>query len=299
MKILSNAFATTLSLSINGLLIVLKLTVGFIFSSISLLADGLDSLLDIVTAAFAGVGEHVSRKPPDADHPFGHEKFQLLFSVAIALTLFFSGYLIAEDAIQRLIRKEGLVFSWLILVVATISIVGKLILALVVEFIGKKINSSVLVANAKNYRTDVLSSVFVIIALFGSYFNVWWLDPVCAFIIVLLIFYTGFEIAKFSLPELLDRAPPEEVVTRVKKIACSHPAVKEVHIVRLRSILGIYTGDFHLLLDPKMTLNEAHDIAEEVKAKIEEDKSFKDILIHIEPYTPQESLKQKFSFDNK
>ena len=290
MDLKSNFFATSLSVSINLVLIGLKLSIGFIFSSISLIADGFDSLLDIITAAFAGIGEHMSRKPPDKEHPFGHEKYQLLFSIAIALTLFFSAYLIAQDAIERLIHKEGLVFSWLILVVVCISIIGKLVLSVVLLYIGKRINSPVLIANAKNYRTDVFSSVFVGVALIGAYFNVWWLDPICAFIIVLLIFYTGFEIIKFSLPELLDRAPPEEIIERVKEIAMGNPAVKEVHIIRLRSILGTYTGDFHLLVDPNLSIAEAHEIAEETKAKIENEREFKNILIHIEPFTPEELL---------
>jgi cation diffusion facilitator family transporter len=185
-----------------------------------------------------------------------------------------------------------LTFDYLILAAALISFVGKLVMSFVLVRIGKKINSPVIIANAKNYRTDAFASVFVCIAFIGAYFDVWWLDPVCAFIIVALIFYTGFDIVKISLPELLDKGPPKEIVEKLKEIAMIPKEVKEVHIIRLRSVLGIYTGDFHILVDPHLSIIEAHAISEKVNENLEQTGLFKDIIIHIEPFTPEESLEK-------
>ncbi|MCG3226273.1 MAG: cation transporter [Candidatus Heimdallarchaeota archaeon] len=284
------AIANILSVGVNALLVILKLTIGFLFNSISLIADGFDSILDLVTAGFAGVGERISKKPADTSHPFGHHKYQLVFSLAIALTLFVSSYFIASESIGRLRESIQLTFNYLILAAAIISFFGKMIMSIVLIRIGKKINSPVIIANAKNYRTDAFASVFVCIAFIGAYFNVWWLDPVCAFIIVALILYTGFDIVKISLPELLDRGPSEEIVDKLKKITLRPEEVKEVHIIRLRSVLGTYTGDFHILVDPKLSILEAHEISEGVKEKLEATGLFKDLIIHIEPYTSKESL---------
>ena len=284
------AIANILSVGVNALLVILKLTIGILFNSISLIADGFDSILDLVTAGFAGVGERLSKKPADTSHPFGHHKYQLVFSLAIALTLFVSSYFIASESIGRLRESVQLTFNYLILAAAIISLFGKMILSLVLVRIGKKINSPVIIANAKNYRTDAFASVFVIIAFIGAYFNIWWLDPVCAFIIVALILFTGFDIVKISLPELLDRGPSEEIVDKLKKIALKPEEVKEVHVIRLRSILGTYTGDFHILVDPKLSILEAHEVAEGVNEKLEATGLFKDLIIHIEPFTPEESL---------
>lgn len=282
--------ANILSVGVNALLVILKLTIGVLFNSISLIADGFDSILDLVTAGFAGVGERISKKPADKSHPFGHHKYQLVFSLAIALTLFVSSYFIASESIGRLRESIQLTFNYLILAAAIISFFGKIIMSLVLVRIGEKINSPVIIANAKNYRTDAFASVFVCIAFIGAYFNVWWLDPVCAFIIVALILYTGFDIVKISLPELLDRGPSEEIIDKLKKIALKPEEVKEVHIIRLRSVLGTYTGDFHILVDPKLSLLEAHEISEGVKEKLEATGLFKDLIIHIEPFTLEESL---------
>ncbi|NPD88071.1 MAG: cation transporter [Asgard group archaeon] len=279
-----------LSIGVNALLVILKLVIGFLFNSISLIADGFDSILDLVTAGFAGVGERISKKPADSSHPFGHHKFQFVFSLAIALTLFISSYFIASESIDRLRASTQLTFNYLILAAAIISFFGKMIMSLILVRIGKKINSPVIIANAKNYRTDAFASVFVCIAFLGANFNVWWLDPVCAFIIVALILVTGFDIVKTSLPELLDKGPTEEIVDKLKKIVLTPEEVMEVHVIRLRSVLGTYTGDFHILVDPKLSILEAHEISEGVKGKLENTGLFKDIIIHIEPFTPKESL---------
>ncbi|MCG3224595.1 MAG: cation transporter [Candidatus Heimdallarchaeota archaeon] len=291
----SATIANILSVGVNSLLVALKLIIGFFTGSISLIADGFDSILDLVTATFAGVGEKISKKPADSSHPFGHHKFQLVFSIAIALTLFISSYFIASESIERLVNQTLLPvnYLYLIIIAAAISFVGKIAMSISLFKIGKKINSVVIIANAKNYRTDAFSSIFVIIAVVGSYFSIWWLDPICAFIIVGLIIYTGFEIAKVSIPDLLDRGAPQEVLDKLTEIALSHPEVKEVHIVRLRTILGYYTGDFHILVDPQMTIFEAHEVSEKVKQNLENEGTFRDIIIHLEPFTPEESLEGK------
>jgi divalent metal cation (Fe/Co/Zn/Cd) transporter len=97
---------------------------------------------------------------------------------------------------------------------------------------------------------------------------------------------------KISLPELLDKGPPKEIVEKLEEIAMTPKEVKEVHIIRLRSVLGTYTGDFHILVDPHLSIIEAHAISEKVNEKLEETGLFKDIIIHIEPFTPEESLEK-------
>ncbi len=289
-KISLTAIANILSIGVNALLVILKLVIGFLFNSISLIADGFDSVLDVVSATFAGAGERISRKPPDESHPFGHQKYQLISSLVIAFTMFVSSYFIAEESISRLIVGESYNFEILVLIAAIVSLVTKLGISLVLMKIGKKIKSTIYIANAKNYRTDAISSVFVIIAFIGVSFDVWWLDPVCAFVIVALILFTGYEITKMSLPELLDKGPTPEIIEKLKSIAFSFPEIKDVHIIRLRSIFGQYTGDFHILVDPELTIFSAHEVSEKVKAKLESEGSFRDLLIHIEPFTPEEIL---------
>ncbi len=289
-KVNLSTIANILSIGVNALLIILKLLIGFIFGSISLIADGFDSVLDIVSATVAGIGERISRKPPDEDHPFGHQKFQQISSLVIVFTMVVSSYFIAEESIKRLISAIPYKLEIWILIAAIISLVAKLSISLALLKIGKRIQSPVYVANAKNYRTDAIASVFVIIAYIGTQFDVWWLDPACAFVIVALILYTGYEISKMSLPELLDKGPSEEVKEELRQIVLSFPEVKEVHIIRLRSVLGMFTGDFHILVEPRLSIRKAHEISEKVKTKLESSGQFRDLVIHIEPFTPEELM---------
>lgn len=282
--------ANILSIGGNLILMTLKLVIGFIFGSISLVADGFDSLLDLVSATIAGVGERVSRKPADRDHPFGHHKFQTISSLAIVTTMMLSSYFIADNAISKLIGGVSYDLDILILVAAIISFVGKILLYIGLMTIGKKLNSPVFIANAKNYRTDAVSSVFVAFAYLGVKLNVWWLDPAFALAIVVLILITGYEITRSSLPELLDKGPPQETIDKLKQVALSFEHVKEVHRIRLRLSLGSYTGDFHILVTPELSIIEAHEISEKVKAELEKDDDFRDLVIHIEPALPEELL---------
>ncbi len=201
-----------------------------------------------------------------------------------------SSYFIAQEAVERLIEATSYDLEIWVLVASIISLFTKLGISIGLMRIGKKLQSTVFMANAKNYRTDAISSVFVIVAYIGARFNVWWLDPACAFVIVALILYTGYEITKMSLPELVDKGPSEEIIEEVKSTALSFPEVREVHIIRLRSILGSYTGDFHILVEPKLTILEAHEVSEKVKAKLESDGRYRDLVIHIEPYILEEIL---------
>ncbi|MHA1116207.1 MAG: cation diffusion facilitator family transporter, partial [Candidatus Heimdallarchaeaceae archaeon] len=231
-------------------------------------------------------------KPADRDHPFGHGKFQFLLSLAIVVFMIFSSYQIAEEAISRLINQDFLVFEWIILIVALTSIVGKFFLSYVLFVIGKKLNSPSILSLSKNFRSDVIASFLVVGAIIGAYFEVYWLDPVLALLIVVIIILTGYDIAKDSLPILLDRGPPEDIVKLIeeKGLECEH--VEEVHFVRLRRIYDQWTGDFHLLVDEDMIVKDAHTIAEKLKKKLEDTGVFKDIVIHIEPYNSEESLKR-------
>ena len=290
MKVGLATLANIISIGGNIVLMLLKLIIGFYFGFISLIADGFDSVLDLVSASIAGIGDKISRKPADLDHPFGHHKFQMVTSLAVASTMFLSSYFIADDAISKLIQGVTYDLDYLILVAAIISFVGKIVISISLMRIGKKVKSPVFIANAKNYRTDAISSVFVGLAFLGVKLNVWWLDPAFALIIVCLILYTGYGITKSSLPELLDRGPPEEIINKLKNIALSFEHVVEVHTVRLRLVLESYTGDFHILVDPELSIIEAHDISERVKARLEQDDIFRDLVIHIEPAIPEEML---------
>ena len=281
--------ATILALTANLFLITIKFVVGILVNSVSLVADGFDSTLDIFTAIIAYVGYHLACRPPDVDHHYGHNQLEALLSLGITVLLFLSAFVIFNLAISRLISGTPLEFDILGLLTALISVVTKICISCYVIKAGKLAKSPAIVANGRNYRTDALTSALVIFAMIGSFFSFGWLDAIMALVICIFIFYTGIQITKTSLTSLLDMAPPTAFNTDVLEKIENISGVEEAHNLRLRYLGNTITGDCHILVDPKIPLEVAHEIAEAVKELAEDEFAIKDLIVHLEPFIPMES----------
>ncbi len=213
---------TIIGLVINVLLAVFKITISIRSGSLSLLADGLDSALDIATVIFGFVAIRIANRPADKDHHFGHAKFENFFSLGVALLLVASSGIIGYQAITKLIDAVPSVYDPYNLIIAAISIVLKGVLVWLNVSVGKKIESPILVANGKNFRTDILTSIVVLVSVsighrsIGS-FSLFWVDPTIAIIIGIIIIITAIGIVKDSAGVLLDQSPDEETMSKIEK----------------------------------------------------------------------------------
>ncbi|MCG3253343.1 MAG: cation transporter [Candidatus Heimdallarchaeota archaeon] len=281
---------TIIGLIINVLLAVFKITISIRSGSLSLLADGLDSALDIATVIFGFVAIRIANRPPDKDHHFGHAKFENFFSLGIALLLVASSGIIGYQAITKLIDNTLSVYDPYNLIIAAISIVLKGLLVWLNISVGKKIKSPILVANGKNFRTDILTSIVVLISVsighrsIGS-FSLFWVDPIIAIIISVIIIITAIGIVKDSAGVLLDESPNEETMLKIEEYTKEQAGVKEIGNIRARSIgANIFLVDLDIYLDPTLTIDEGHDIACIVEEVLKEKLPIKYIQIHVEPY---------------
>lgn len=285
--------ATIVGIGANFILIVIKLVVGIHINSLSLIADGFDSSLDILTALFAYIGFVYASKPPDEDHHYGHHKIDSIFSLIITLILFGSSITIFIQAMDRLAANSVFIFDILGLVSAIFSIFVKFSISIYIIKIGKKIGSNAIIANGKNYRTDAIASFLVSFAMIGAYFDYGWLDTIIALIICLFIIFTGIEIAKVSVYSLLDIAPDkalqEKIVNRIGQIK----DIKEYHYLRLRYIGNSLAGDCHILVEPEMKIIDAHEIAENLKTLMKKEFDLIEFIVHIEPFIPEERVSNK------
>lgn len=281
---------TVISLVINLLLAVLKITFSVLSGSVSLLADGLDSALDIATTILGFVALRVADKPPDKDHQFGHQKFENLFSVGIAVILVASSFIIGYQAITKLINPIFTGFELYNVIIASASIVLKGFLVWINIRIGKQINSPSLVANGKNFRTDVLTSMVVLLSVsighlsIGS-FSLFWIDPIVALGIAIIIILTAVGIIREASSVLLDSSPDAEAMEKMKDIVLQQNGVKGVGNMRARSISAEnYLVDIDILLDPKISIEEGHTIATNVENALIKDCPISYIQVHIEPF---------------
>ncbi len=281
--------ATIVALSVNSLLGLFKILIGILVSSVALIADGFDSIMDLFMGFFAYIGAVIAQKPADDDHHWGHEKVEILFLLLIIVVISVTGFGILLQAIDRMVKGIQLEFTVLGLIIAAISIFGKIGISIYVRNIAIQIDSASLKATALNYMTDVISSLLVLVAIVGALFNIGILDSILAIIICLLILYGAYGMLKGAINILLDKAPEEKEINQILELAYSINGVKEVHRPRLRKIGREISGDIHVLVDPAISVQKGHEIIEEVITLLQLELGA-NINVRMEPYNDQNRL---------
>lgn len=297
--------ATIVAIMANIFLVLLKITIGILIDSLSLIADGFDSCLDIFTAIIAYLGFWFASRPPDEDHHYGHSKLEALLALIITALLFLSSFTILGQAALRITSEKTLKFDFLGLLTAIVSIVTKISIAYYILYAGKRAESSAIIANGKNYRTDAFTSTLVGIAMVGAFFELGWLDAIIAILICLFIFYTGLEIAKTSFEDLLDRAP-SGLTAQICATVESVEGVINCGRVRIRKSGAIAFVDANIHADPSSSLDKAHEIGKRVQSAIINLVGPADVMVHMHPSDEgcpliiesirQESMKKQFDW---
>lgn len=285
-----------ITLLLNLVVLVLKVVVGWLTGSLSLLADALHSVTDSANNVLGLIASRFSSPYPDRDHPYGHQKFEAVGALGIAAFLGIACFEILQGAVERLLNPQhppvtiSAADLWWLLIVLGINI----FVAFYERYVGHKVGSPILIADS--YHT--MSDIWVTIGVFGGLIGIWlwgfqWLDVVLAFPVALLVFWSGWVVLRSNLPWLVDEMAiaPEAV----HAIAMQVRGVLNCHEIASRGVVGRQTFiEMHLIVDAK-DVETAHRITEEVEAKLEERYSPTRVLIHIEP--PEYSSEQ-ISYDS-
>ena len=269
----------------NTILATAKIAVGFISGSMAVIGDGIDTATDILTYFITLLAAKIMNKPPNYRYPYGYNRAEAVATKALSFVIFFAGAQLFLSTLLQIIRNEPNELPTLLAIYITIiSIFSKAGLALYQFRIGKKIQSNMIIANAKNMRNDILISASVLIGLvFTQVFHLAILDLITAMAVGIWIMKAGFDIFMESSRELMDGSDNPELYYRV------FDAVEEVgganpHRVRVRKHSNLYTVDLDIEINGKLTIEEGHGIAKEVedniKTRIE---NVYDVLVHIEP----------------
>lgn len=283
---------TWLGFWINLLLSVGKILVGIFGTSAAMLADGIHSLSDFITDFIVIIFIRISSKDNDADHQYGHGKFETLATLLVSVMLLIVGALLLYNGAREIVKAlrgiEINVPSYWAIVAAIISIVSKEWLYKKTVSVGKLIKSDAVIANAWHHRSDALSSVGTLIGISGAIFlgqNWRILDPVASIIVSIFIVKVGYNLLTPALQELLEKALPKDIEDEISAIIKETPGVIDFHNLKTRKSGSIYIIDVHIKVDPYMTVTDAHDIATKVE------KSFRNTFgartqssIHVEPY---------------
>ncbi|HSD56843.1 MAG TPA: cation diffusion facilitator family transporter [Methanotrichaceae archaeon] len=255
---------------------------GLLTNSLSMTTDALHSLFDSTSNIIGIVGIAMASKPPDKEHPYGHSKFETFASIGIAVLLFATCFQVLREAIDRFLNPIVPEITTLSFVIMGITLAINIGISAYEYIIGKKLNSSILVADSMHTRSDVYASIGVILGFIAVRMGYPLADPIIAVLITGLIVLTGLEIMKESSGVLLDKALIEESV--IRRLAESVEGVCNCHRVRTRGSLGDMYIDLHVGVDSSLSIDEAHKVGMAVEEKIKSSiEGVKDVVVHLEP----------------
>lgn len=284
--------ATWVGFVINALLTGLKLFAGIQGRSAAMVADAVHSLSDFFTDIVVLVGFRFTDKPADEDHNYGHGKYETLATVVISLALFFVGYKIVSAGLMNMygVIFKGLALqkpSLIALIAAVVSIVSKELLYRYTAAVGRKINSSAVIANGWHHRSDAFSSMGTMIGIGGAIFlgEKWTiLDPIASIVVSIFIFKVAFEILAPAVGELVEASLGQEDLDFIVATISEYPEILNHHHLRTRRIGNQVAVEVHLVFDFRISLYDAHESATAVEQKL---KSYfgalSMITTHLEP----------------
>ncbi|MGV6808789.1 MAG: cation diffusion facilitator family transporter [bacterium] len=277
---------TTISIVSNCLLAIAQVLGGLLTHSQALIADGIHTLSDLFSDFIVLIAAKFASQDADETHPYGHGRFETVATVVLGLILVGTAIGIFLDAVHRLLHPERLLQpSALSLIFAGLAIFTKEALYRYTFWVANRINSDLLRANAWHHRSDALSSLIVLIGIFGAVlFNLAWLDAVAAIVVSFFILKMGIKLARRSVEELVDSAVDPATVNAINSYLMQCDGVNHVHDLRTRKMAGRIVADVHLQVNPLLSVSEGHAIAERTCQQLKTQfNDLEDITIHIDP----------------
>jgi cation diffusion facilitator family transporter len=270
-------------LLLNLVVAIAKIAFGYASGAISILSDGFHSLTDASSNVVGLIGVRAAGQPPDADHPYGHRKYETVAAAAITAFLLLVVLEILRNAFNHLSgRTAATEISPSGFVVMALTIVINVIVVRYESAEGERLSSEVLIADALQTRGDVWTSVAVILALAGVRAGIPILDPLAAVAVAFFIGYAGYQIASTTMRILSDRVVISD--SDLERVVLAVPGVLGCHQIRTRGSADHVFLDLHVWLPPEMSLQEAHALSHIVKDRlIARYPQIADAIIHIEP----------------
>lgn len=278
------------SMAVSAALAALKITVGWLAGSTAVVADGVEAAGDVVSSAVVFFGLALAAIPPDDNHPYGHGRIETLSGFTVGVMLALVGGGIAISSMQRLYVKatppQGFAVYAMI-----VSIAAKSILSAAKFKIARNTGSNGLRADAWNDSVDILSGIVALAALSLTLYDparFLSADSIGGIIVGMIVIFLGLMVVRDSTLQLMDTMPPPELLDEVRRTAILVPGALGVEKCFARKTGLQYHVDLHLEVDPDLTVRQSHDIATNVRKRLQTDLDWvADVLIHVEPHGMQ------------
>ena len=270
----------------NAVLSLLKFLAGIFAHSGAMISDAVHSASDVFSSIIVIIGVKLSTREADKEHPYGHERFECVAAIVLAVVLLVTGLLIGRNALEQIISRD---FSGseapglLALVAAVVSIVSKEAMYWYTRYYAKKLDSGALMANAWHHRSDALSSVGALIGIVFARMGYRVVEPIASLVICLLILKATYDIFKDAISKMVDSGD-ETVEQEIRELALQQKDVLGVDLIHTRVFGNRIYVDIEICADGQMSLEDSHAVAERVHDVIE--RSFpkvKHIMVHVNP----------------
>lgn len=279
--------STYVSVAVNVALSVAQVAIGLAAHSQALVSDGVHSLTDLVSDFVVLAAGRQSRKAPDHDHPYGHQRYENAASLILGLLLLAVGAGMISVAIRKFADPAAIpgvhvVALW----VAVAALVSKELLFRYMLAVAKRVRSSLLAANAWHARSDAASSLVALVGIVGNLLGYPILDPVAALIVGAMVIRMGSGFAWTAINDLMDRAVDDEEVARIGETVGATPGVVGFHALRTRKMGDMIMVDVHLEIDAGRSIVEGHEIATAVERNLLSRHRVLGVMTHVDPVGP-------------
>ena len=276
--------ASLVGMACNILLCIGKLLAGTLFGSIAIMADALNNLSDASSNVVSLIGFRLAAKAPDAEHPYGHARYEYLAGLVVSVTILAIGFSLLKESALKVLHPTPVAFSWLSIGVLAASILVKLWLSGFNRAVGKKINSETLMATAADSRNDVLTTGAVLLStILCSLTGYGIIDGIMGVGVAAFILWSGWGLVMDTLSPLLGESPSPELVEHIERTVMSYPGVLGVHDLMVHDYgPGHQFASLHVEFPAETDPLTAHDVID----NIENDFLKKDrlqVTIHYDP----------------
>lgn len=271
----------------NLILSVFKLFAGITAHSGAMVSDSVHSASDVFSSFIVIIGVKISARSEDKEHPYGHERLECVSAVILAVVLFVTGLFIGADALKNItsgnFRTSG-VPEILAMISAVVSIIAKELMYWYTRFYAEKFRSDSLMADAWHHRSDALSSIGALIGIAGARMGYPILEPLASLLICVFIVKASVEIFREAVDKMIDHSCDENTENLIRDCVMKQSGVENIDLLRTRIFGNRIYADIEISADGKISLNDAHSIAENVHSAVEmQFPEIKHIMVHVNP----------------
>ncbi len=275
--------ASIVGILCNLLLFTGKLTVGTLSGSISITADAMNNLSDASSSIISLLGFKLAAKPADADHPYGHARYEYLAGLAVSALILLVGVELLKSSINKIITPVPVTFSWVTVGVLAASMLVKFWMAVFNKTVGKKISSGTLIATAQDSRNDVITTAAVLLAMLISQYTSLDLDGYVGIAVALFILYSGIQLAKDTLDPILGKAPDAELVRNIRERIESYDDILGTHDLMVHDYgPGNQFASVHAEVAAEADVLTMHDLIDNIEREIAREFGVHTV-IHMDP----------------